>query len=253
MDKNYNYTEIEQYVKAELTEAELRKFEKKLSQDMALKEEVDFYKQLAEVSVLQGLFEEAESEMAEVEEENEEEEESIKPTSKKEATVFSFSRRIISLAASFLVLVFAGWWIYSADSTSSDLYTELAGENFVHYPAQASRGSTEHSTLYDNYKNKNYQSASVELEKHATTEKDLTAQLYASISYLALDQPRKTVDLLEGMEGVESLNNRKQYYLGLAYLQLGQKEKALIAFKQVNEVDAFLYKKAINILKNLEQ
>lgn len=247
MEKEYNFTEIEKYVKDELEGAELTAFEDKLSQDKDLVVEVDFYKQVAEVTMLKGLFEEAESELT-----SEKKETIIAP--KKEAKVFSLSRKVLSLAASFLVLVFAGWWVLSPGiNTSSEEYLALANDNFVHYPAQASRGEADNPSLYDTYKNKEYKLAAVELEQYATTNKDATAQLYAAISYLTLNQPQKAAKLLSSVEGIESLDNRKYYYLGLAQLQLGEKEKAITAFKQVNDIDAFLYKKATSILETLNK
>jgi len=250
MEKNYNYTEIESYVKEELKGADLAAFEEKLSMNSELGKEVDFYKQIAEVTTLKGLFEEAELELVTEEKEKTE----VSTTQKKEAKTFSLSRRILAMASSFLVLVFAGWWLFSTNlNTSSGEYLALANDNFIHYPSLASRGDEANPSLYNNYKNKDYKEAAIELEQYATTNKDATAQLYAAISYLALNQPQKAIDLLSEVEGVESLNNRKFYYLGLAQLQLGQKENAITAFKQVNDIDAFLFKRATTILETLKK
>lgn len=251
MEDNHDYTTIEKYVKNELEGSSLSEFENKVANDATLAKEVEFYKQLAEVTKFKGLFEEAEKEM---------EEEVVvvpdfkaKKTPSSEKNIFHLSRRVLALAASVLVLVLATWWLFSSSEPNpSPELIALADKNFVHYPMQA-RGDEPNPTLYANYKSKKYELASVELEKYAIENKDNNALLYSAIAYLGMDNPNRTIALLNNLEGEESFQNRKYYYMGLAYLKKEQKEEAVDALKRVNDFDIFLYNKAVNLITTLEK
>ncbi len=238
MENNFDYNQIEKYVRNELKGKPLAEFEKKVTNDADLAKEVSFYKELAEVTKLKGLFEEADKEM-------EEEEGAPK--------VFYLSRKILALAASVLVLLIATWWlVFPNKPTVSPEQVALANDNFVHYPYQK-RGGDDHPTLYDTYKSKNYQKAAVELQKYATKNDNNQARLYSAIAYLGIDQPNKAIELLNDLEAKKELQDPKNYYLGLAYLKLGKKELAITSLKKVNSLNVFLHNKASALLVSLEK
>ena len=256
MENNDNYIEIEKYLNEEMESSELQVFENKLVQDKEVGAAVDFYKKVAEATELKSLFAEAEKEM---------EAKVIPPVaaaapvklkekkpSSSENNVFHLSRSVLALAASVLVLIFSTWWLFSPSKpVLSPELIALADKNFVHYPIQA-RGDESNPTLYDNYKSKNYQLAAAELEKYAIANEDNKALSYSAIAYLGLDNPNKTITLLNSLEE-KNLQNRKYYYLGIAYLKKGQKDAAVDALKQVNDFDVFLYSKAVDLINTLEK
>lgn len=125
MEKEYNYSEIEKYAKNEMTEKELQSFQEALKTDEELLAEVDFYKQIAEVASLKGLFEEAEEELHQ---------ESEKVTQKKdnvvsirpEAKVRRLGiRKILSYAASVGLLVVAFGAFFANNNYSNSALASL--------------------------------------------------------------------------------------------------------------------------------
>lgn len=173
--------------------------------------------------------------------------------SRKTKKVVIFPKRILALAASFLLIGLVGWWILFNDSSINEEYLALANENFIHYPAQqASRGVTSEKEIYSIYEEKAYDKAATQLEKYSLNNQDEEAQLFAGIAYLGNNQPQKAIELLKSLPDTPYFINKKQYYLGLAYLKINNKEEAVNAFMQINEGDKPLFDRAQKMLQVLQ-
>ena len=173
---------------------------------------------------------------------------------KDKGKVISLSRRILSLAASFLVIGIASWWMFTGNiDVDGEQYLALADEHFIHYPAQEiSRGSEKENSIYKNYEAKNYTIAAPELEKYALENSDNDALLIAAISYLASDNSAKSIILLQEIPELPYLINKKNYYLALAHLEQGHKTTAIIALQTITKADQYFYNKAQNLLTELQ-
>lgn len=64
MEKDYPTKKLEKYAKGEMQGQELEDFEKQLSNDEGLREEADFYKEVAEAFELKGMIREVDQELA---------------------------------------------------------------------------------------------------------------------------------------------------------------------------------------------
>jgi len=171
--------------------------------------------------------------------------------SKTEGRNVNFTRRIMTLAASTLLIGGALWWIFNNDQ--SNQFATLADAYFIHYPANdVIRGSQEEIEILENYNQKNYALAAKELEALGNKTKDSQKWLFSAISYLAMDKPKQTVILLEKIENTPAIINKKYYFLGLAYLKIGDKTKALAALKKINPADKFIFDKTQKLISKLE-
>ena len=138
-----------------------------------------------------------------------------------------------------------GWWAFGGNNSSE--FNQLAEANFIHYPIEEIRGDEDPDAIYENYINKNYQLAAPELKESGDKNSDPEKWLFSAISYLALDNPEECINLVEKIGDNPSLNNKKFYYKGLAYLKKGNKNKAIQSFKEINEIDEFIFNKAQHI------
>jgi len=107
MEKEINYTEIENYVKGEMNASNRTAFEQRLQADTNLASEVRFYEEVAQVAELQGLFEEAEEEM------KTEQKSEAKVVPMKKNRQVKPARHFMALAASLAVIVIAGIFLWN--------------------------------------------------------------------------------------------------------------------------------------------
>ena len=182
-------------------------------------------------------------------------EQSVSPTSIEVPSrkVLPISSKLLSVAASLLVIGFTAWWLYSSSAEKSISYAVLADDYFIHYPAEEiARGTEERNPIYNHYKAKNYRLAATELDKYAQENSDYDALLIAAIAYLADNKPNKTIQLLQKIPDTPYFKNKKNYYLALSHLKQGHKTTALEVLQTINETDKFLYTKAQDLFSKLQ-
>ncbi len=246
MEEKDLHLQIQAYLDQDMSPTEATAFEKELANNETLQADFDLFKDINE-DLGNVKLQQFKKKLAIVVEQD------ITTSAKEDAPIFSLSRRVLSLAASVLVLAIAGWWVFNQSSEIDPALAALGDDNFFHYPAEdASRGTTDTDNLYDSYEAKAYASAATTLEQHGLNSQDQEALLFSAIAYLGDQQAQKTIDLLTNLADAPHLINKKYYYLGLAYLKVGEPTKAIAAFKQMNEGDPFIYNKAQGILKQLE-
>lgn len=123
MEKAYNYQEIEDYVNKKLSTSESADFEAKMAKDSNLTDEVNFYKDVAKVTKyksqkdIENTISAAESELSADGFFNH------KANKTGNTRVFRL-RNIQAIAASFLVLIVAGFWIMSSNYSNEGLVAD---------------------------------------------------------------------------------------------------------------------------------
>src|SRR5690606_4324937 len=126
-------------------------------------------------------------------------------------------------------------------------YEKLYAANFEAYPniiAPTVRDNGEGiedeiATAFSYYDNRQYADAATAFEKLYQTHGEEYAFFYYSISLMALGDTQKSITVLEGHKWAEAGNyaTLAHWYLGLAYLKLQNKEKAIAHFEKVANSD----------------
>jgi len=161
-------------------------------------------------------------------------------------------------AAAITILIAIGSFFYNTQPDYQDLYAK----NFEAYPnviAPTVRGNEtpkedKIALAFNYYDNKNYNKAA-ELFKslYKETNEDY-AFFYQSVSLMAGGETSKAITALEQHNWNEPENYQTitQWYIGLGYLKLGNKEKAILHLKKVTVSGKPLAKQAKEILQKLE-
>lgn len=237
------HIQIQQYLDNSMSSKEKSNFEKELESNSELKKDFDLISDIESELGNEKLvsFKNILSEIVDT------------PTqeNQKEGKRVFFSRRILSIAASLLLLAGLAFWMFS---TPQKDYSSLADSNFVHFPsANAVRGEDQSDkSLFENYELKKYDVAAPKLKAEGLKTGDERTLLIAAISYLAIENSEEAILLLKKTSNTSILANKRNYYLGLAYLKKNQVLDAKNFFILVNESDQFFFKKSQVILKQLE-
>ena len=247
MEKKYTFDEIQNYLNSEMSSEAVILFEETLEENEDLKNDLNLFKDI-EADLGNTELEEFKKKIKSF---SEKKTESIFQNSNQ---TFSLFRKVVSIAASILLIAFAGWWIINQNNTVLDNeLVALANDNFIHYPAQEeSRGNEVKSEIYASYEAKEYQLAAITLEQFGIENNSQEALFFAAISYIGINNNEKAIDLLLDLDKTSFLANKIQYYLGLAYLKQGKKTKAINALKLINKSDIFLYDRAKKVLEKVK-
>jgi len=178
MKKDYDYQKIEDYVLGRLDNSEKKKFEEQIKSDATLAEEVDFYRGVTNASEANGerdflnMLQETESDIGEDFFSQSSSQDSGKTVSIQQgrggATIHRLSpRRLLSLAATMLILVIAGniWYANTAYSNNT-----LLSEAETDYYSLTRNGNNLNGVFAEgfNYLSaENYQEAIIFFEKFA--------------------------------------------------------------------------------------
>ena len=186
---------------------------------------------------------------------------------KDKGKVISLSRRILSLAASFLVIGLAGWWFLSQPASPEQIYAN----NFSVHPDKLSIEIEDRlsetgfginkealgnlQNAINTYNNGDYQMAIQQLNayKNANSEDVLAsyAQFYEAVALLKNGKIEAGQEQLESLSKVNfPLQADAQWYLALANLQQGNITKAKEILQSLTAVTRY-QKKATNILNDL--
>lgn len=311
--KNYKAIEvIEKYLAGALDTKEQQAFEEALKEDVSLKQEVFLHQDLVKgigafrdnklesnINLIkdnletQGFFDKYKSDAkqaqtAELDEvalqnkvkgiqENLDKEGFFESYKAKETAIIKpmFSRRIMAMAASFLVLISAGVFIFQNNLSSTTKYSSLYANNFEVDEVQlndkmadlnilgiADKNKKQKRGLRDALKNyKTCIGATCKIKSLANHLKvfpeDETALFYTALANMeAANHDNATYILKQLYEKSDSpLTKQVQWYLGLAYLQTPNKVKdGMVIFQAISEDSQSNYQeKAQILLKKLNE
>lgn len=155
-----------------------------------------------------------------------------------------------SVAASLFLVMTAGiWWIIGQESPEEKLYQAYFSADPGLVTSMASEGNYEFDRAMVDYKDGNYANAISRWEKLLVEKpKNDTLNYFLGTALLSAKQDRKSVDFLESVakDSSSGFYSDANWYLGLAYLKLGEKEKAL------NYLSASLRPEAEKLISELE-
>jgi len=266
MDKNYNIDDIENFLNQEMNAEELAAFEKELATDEGLANEVTFHE-----DVLKGIQNAAPLDFkkmvsgvhAEMKQEGffseETTEETTEKVVQKEAKVRSLSMfRKLAIAASFALVLAAGWWALSNQTATPD---QLFADNFkVHQDvlsveiedrlAETGFGNNKKLLIslqsgINAYKTGDYTAAITQLKafQNAAPEDPLTtyAQFYESVALLKTGEVATAEGHLLPLTQNANfpLQNDAKWYLSLAFLQQGKTNAAKAILQEIQDVERY--------------
>lgn len=239
MEKEFNYTEIENYVKKEMSANSRAAFEQRLQADTDLASEVRFYEEVVQVAELQGLFEEAEEEL-EAEQKSE-----AKVVSMKKTRQIKPARRFLALAASLAVVVIAGIFLWNAMNSSNQDYFAQYYQPYPNDIAPITKGEdlpkTTLAEALQAYERKNYGQARTLFSTLPTSD---TIQFYSSIIDLEEGNMSAAIDNLNTLNQSEStFQQAADWYLALAYLKNKETLNAKELLEKITANDRHLFKR----------
>lgn len=169
-------------------------------------------------------------------------------------------RRWYTMAAALIVLFGLGWaLLYS----SGPNYEQLYAAQFEPYPnviVPAVRSDTqvvskEVATAFRYYDSHNYTQAATAFQDLYKANQEDYAMFYYAVSLMAGNETQKAIAVFETHswntpQNYETISN---WYLGLGYVKLENKEKAVGYLNAVANSDKPLAKQAKEVLQNLEK
>jgi len=163
--------------------------------------------------------------------------------------------RIMSIAATLLLLVVAGWWVLDAGSSSNpgDLYAEYASPYRVTMVSRDASDATLVQAAQSAYQDADYGTAYASFNK--LSEQDPTAtqfQFYAGVSALLDKNAAQAIPLFERLLAQEDhlFVEQSRWYLALAHLQKGDSASAKTYLSDI-KTGAFKFEEAGELLGKL--
>jgi len=276
MEKNYNIDDIENFLNQEMGDAELAAFEKEMAKDEALKMEVDFHEDVvkgiqtagpaafrAMVSGVHGEMK-AEGFFSESTEEQQAEQTTVKEAKVRRIGMF----RQLAIAASFALLLTAGWFMFSQPSTPDQLFADnftvhqdVLSVEIADRLAETGFGTNKDAlatlqTAIDTYKSGDYTNAIEQFTAFETTAPEdalaTYAQFYEAVALLETGQSAAAQnELLSIIDKANfPLQNEARWYLSLAYLKQNKVTEAKAILQNLSTVTNY-EQKAKKLLNKL--
>lgn len=228
---------IQRYLDEEMTEAEIVGFETELHQKETLRQRLEEYRSIAEGIRNQGEQEAwqkvraMESEVADFEAKNH-----------PNMTKWLFR----GVAASLLILIVGVPYYWNQDER---VYARLFEKHYEPYQALggANRGAQDDAWVlpaaFEAYYEQQYEQA-IKLFRQASTQEDRPyVWLYLGNSYLSHGQPQEATQALQHVltypDVDERTRRRTNWDLGMAYLKLNNKEKAIHHFELIQDTEDY--------------
>ncbi|MEM6396878.1 MAG: hypothetical protein AAF741_11075 [Bacteroidota bacterium] len=142
-------------------------------------------------------------------------------------------RRYLSIAATVLLVLAAGWFLLQPSSLSNQ---DLFAENFAPFPNQEvlDRGEQDdRQSAYYAYQSKDYEQA---YELLIALPEDNGNQFFAAQAALATDRATKAKELLAPLaaDADFALQQESEWHLALAHLQLDEREAAQAILREIS-------------------
>lgn len=218
MSKDIYFDRIESYVEGTNPPEQKRQFEKDLEDDPSLKEEYQAY--LATQRAVENLaLDQVRAKVAEVAQRQPE-----------TAKIFKLNRRIIAIAAGFLVLIAALTFLYGRQQYSDQ---NLFAQQYEAPNWSPIRGATAATAQYDqailSLQKGNRKEAITGLSAIAKTD-EVYANAQYTLGHLQL-QEQQAADAVKTFETLRELNDKRyrenvEWFLTLAYLRAGNEIQA---------------------------
>lgn len=244
---------IERSLDGQLNDTEKTVFSQRMASDADFKAEVEAYQEailavkLAGEDAIMAVLREEQAKLKGAK---------VIPIFKKNYKTFSILRGALA-AASIAALVFVGNWVWNRPNEPTVQLSPLVMTYFQPYPALGiHRGGETKDVITEalrTYGQNDYKNAIPLLEESFNIKKDSLLLFYKSIAYLGNGQADKAQPILTALQGSDTVPTESVvWYLALAYVELGEKEKAVALLKNIANTEGGNQQKAIDILAKLK-
>lgn len=253
MDNVRKYEIIESYLANEMPEEQKRTFEEQLSKDNELLKEIALHRELADLLGNEHLHKflnkvhETDASWR------------LSSKEKKNPIINMNAKFILTIAASLAIIIFT--WQYFIVTEDNPASRNLFSEYFEPYPmvlSQRSEADTAgHAALINQavqeYANGNYSSAANAFHQlmdiHA---ENISYRFYIGLSLLGSNKGSEAIEILEEMLQTKGhlFTEQSRWYLALAYISAGDKEKAIELLNAIKPGE-FHYAKSRLIISEL--
>lgn len=238
---------MENYINGRMTAEEQQSFERELSSNPELREEVEMHRRLVnsiETESVRQMLEQIHTENF----------------AREETPVVSMRSRSryfpLAIAASLALLILAGWWVFSLQSSQPEaLYAAYFS------PAEGlptTLGYADNAQFTEgmiSYKLGEYAEALDYWQPLLSNDPaNDTLNYYGGLAYLAGEQPEKAITLLDKVAANENsgYNTDARWYLALAYLKNEQTTEAQALLQVLAEEDSSYRNESREILEKLK-
>jgi len=227
---------IEKYFLKQLSTSEMKQFNEQLVSNFEFKKEFDFQKNLKQVIEV-------------------EEDEAFKKTLQNYELEMKPKNhfKLWKIAASLLVLFGLSYFVLFQNNVSNE---ELFAQNFEPYrnvilPIERGDVSTDLKTqAFTAYEKGNYKNAISLFSKLQETQTNLYYVFYKANSYLALENTKEAIPLLQKyIASNGTFTEKAKWYLALAYLKNNNIKEAKEILQNIEKEKSYHYEKASQILQ----
>jgi len=240
-----NFEKMEDYIHGKLSALEQQRFEDEMAQDEVLRQEVALYRRLIDAVETES----ARQLLEQIHEENFAKETTVVPLQSRRAFF------PLAIAASLALLVLAGWWLFTLQSTQAEgLY---AAYFFPAVGLPTTLGYTEDPQFAEgmiSYKLQEYAEARNYWKSlvEADPQND-TLNYYMGIAFLADEMPDQAVNHLQRVvqQDESAYQNDAKWYVALAYLLAEQEENAKTILNELAATESNYQEPSREILNDL--
>ncbi|WP_062054499.1 tetratricopeptide repeat protein [Aquimarina longa] len=237
------FEKIEQYLTNRLSPEDLIAFKKEIHTNPQLQEEIEKHRVLHKILEDQDtlIFKEKLAQISSTIKQQD-------TTSQKKSTFFSFWK----IAASIAILIGIGislWYTSNTINQTQGLYKAY----YVPFPSEDTiRGEiTEEQGILKNYTKGAYEAVITTLEKHPNLMNQQRLRLYLGNSYLNTNQEEKAIKQFIAIRNKDRYYEIAQWYLSLTYLKMNDSKKTKTLLKNIINYDGVYKDKASQLLKAL--
>lgn len=237
---------MEDYIHGRLSASEKESFEAEIGKDEALREEVSLHRKLVSSIETESL-----RQMLDQIHEKHFEEETPVVSMQSRRSYFTWA-----VAASLALLVLAGWWFFSLQSSQpASLYASYFAPATGLPTTLGYSHNTDFAEGMVSYKLGEYAEARSYWQPllEAAPNND-TLNYYVGISYLAEEKPEQAIGHLEKVGQTESsvFSNDAHWYQALAYLLNEQEEEAKAILNELSAEGSAYREQSLKIMEELE-
>lgn len=242
---------IERHIDQQLDETEKATFTQRMANDMDFNAAVKSYEEavlavkLANEDKITAILKEEQAKLNSAK---------VIPLNKKNPKTFSILRGSLA-AASIAALLIVGYWFFTKDRVKP--LSPLVAAVFEPYPALGiTRGANDNdvkSEALRTYAVNDFKLAIPLLQKAFDIERDTMLLFYKGIASLGANEPNNAVAIFTGLQNQQTIPSEMiEWYLALAYIELGQKEKALPLLQKVENTEGVNREKAVALSGKLK-
>jgi tetratricopeptide (TPR) repeat protein len=225
MDESYTTELLVRYLDGELTAEQSAAIEARLASEPALQQELDELRlAIQAVSLVSSEHTVGRIHQQMITERN----------SRKRKVVPMFSRLSsrVAVAAVVIVALGFGWWVMNTGTEA------IRDGYFVPYSVSVSRGSESAGSVEEMFSKGDHSSVIQFSQSNRVAGRD---SLLVALSMLELGKYRESAEWLTALQNVADLKADADYYLGFAYLGMGDRRMALKVFESIKKDSTHLY------------